>query len=290
MAHYRSRPYNPTSDDFGTLLRFTARMVIQQTPFHVCLPGDLAWWRSATPDDSALAYLLLWYRAETLVGWSWRNDTQVDVVIDSCEPLLWHTIVAFYAETYPDIALWAYDKQPQRGAVLAAHGFNACPDSLNLNIMATRHAPYFAMPAGWQARILSESDIPSRVMAQRSAFQSTKMTIDRYAFVRSHPGYTAQWDMVAIGSTGEVDAFCIVWVDTESQFALFEPVGCRQEHHRKGITRGLISHTLHQLYASGISHACVLSDGIAHNPAQYLYESCGFKWIDTLRMWRRART
>lgn len=287
---YHARPYDPANDDFAMVLRFTSRMVIQQTPYHVCLPGDMAWWRSATPDDSALAHLFLWYCNETLVGWSWRNDTQVDCVIDSCEPMLWQAIVSYYANTYPDIALWAYDKQPQRGAVLATHGFVACADSLNLNSMATQHAPRFSMPEGWQACVLGESDIPSRVMAQRSAFQSTKMTTARYDFVRSHPGYTAQWDMVAKNSSGEVDAFCIVWVDAESRFALFEPVGCRQAHHRKGITRGLISYTLHQLYAAGITQASVMSDGRPHNPAQYLYESCGFTWIDTLRMWHRARS
>ena len=288
MTLYSARPYNQASDDFAMLLGFTSRMVRQQTPWHICLPGDMAWWRSATPDDSALAHLLLWYRGDTLVGWSWRNETQVDCTFDTCEPTLWSTIVAHYAASYPEIALWAYDKQPQRGAVLAAHGFVAGTDSLNVNMIATQHAPHFAMPTGWQVAVLDESDIPSRVMAQRSAFQSTKMTVARYEFVRSHPGYTAQWDMVAKNLTGEVDAFCIVWVDSASQYALFEPVGCRQEHHRKGITRGLISHTLQQLHAAGIAYATVLSDGRPQNPAQYLYESCGFRLIDTLRMWQRA--
>lgn len=284
---YHSRPFSAT-DDFASVLRFTAHMVVQQTPYHVCLPGDLAWWRSATPDDSALAHLRLWWRKDALVGWSWRNDTQVDVNFDSSQPRLWEEIVSYYAHLTDMVALWAYEHQPQRGAVLQAFGFVPTAESLNLNIITTAYAPHHAMPRGWHVQPLTMTDTHSRVMAQRSAFQSTKMTSARYEFVRQHPGYTPAWDMVAKNEQGDVDAFCTVWVDELSRMALFEPVGCRQEQHRKGITRGLISATLQRLAQAGITHASVMSDGRPDNPAQYLYEACGFQWIDKLRMWQRA--
>lgn len=287
QPQYVARPFG-AHDDFATVLRFTARMVVQQTPYHICLPGDLAWWRSATPDDSALAHLMLWYRGEALVGWSWRNDTHVDITIDSSQPRLWDAVVAYYASTYREIALWAYDHQPQRNAILQSYGFVATAESLNLNIIATHTVPHYVVPAGWHVETLRIADTLSRVVAQRSAFQSTKMTLERYDFVRQHPAYTPAWDMVAKNHHGDVDAFCTVWVDTWSGIALFEPVGCRQAHHRKGITRGLLCETLRRLAHAGIQYASVMSDGHAGNPAQYLYQSCGFQWVDKLRMWQRA--
>lgn len=287
MSRYTMRPLQDATE-FTAMLRFTARMAVQQMPFHVCLPGDLAWWRSATPDDSNLAHIRLWFRDDTMVGWAWRNGEQVDAVYDTCEPAVWTQMVAHFAAEYASINMWVHDKLKHRADVLREHGFTPQSETLNLNIQATQTAPQYDMPVGWQVTPMTLADTNSRVTAQHSAFQSTKMTSTRYEFMRNHPGYTPQWDMIAKNSRGDVDAFCTVWVDELSGFALFEPVGCRQEHHRKGITRGLISATLRQLARAGVPMACVLSDGRADNPAQFLYESCGFTWIDRLRMWQRA--
>lgn len=287
MSRYTIRPLHNVAE-FDHVLRFTARMAVQQAPYRPSVPGDLAWWRSATPDDSGLSQLHIWLRDDTIVAWTWQADTQVDVCIDSSDPQIWSSVVAHYATHSPALALWAFDHQAQRTAVLAAHGFVASDTTLNLNEIATAHAPRFACPTGWHAEPLQLADTASRVAAQHSAFQSTKMTAARYEFMRQHPGYTPAWDMVAKHVDGQVDAFCTVWVDAWSQTALFEPVGCRQEHHRKGITRGLISATLHRLARAGIPIANVMSDGRPDNPAQYLYEACGFVWVDKLRMWQRA--
>ena len=288
MAQYHIRSLH-TPAEFADVLRFTAYMAIQQEPYRTCMPGDLAWWRSTTPDDSGLAHLHVWLRDNAIVAWTWQNDDQIDSVIDSSDPHLWPCLVAHVAAQPQRVALWAYDQQPQRTAVLAAHGFVACDDTLNLNEIRTAHAPRYAMPQGWHAEELQVADTQSRITAQHSAFQSTKMTTTRYEFMRQHPGYTPAWDMVAKHVTGEIDAFCTVWVDTWSGYALFEPVGCRQAHQRKGITRGLISATLQRLAAAGIPMASVMSDGRPENPAQYLYEACGFRFVDKLRMWHRAR-
>ncbi|MFN5369816.1 MAG: GNAT family N-acetyltransferase [Roseiflexaceae bacterium] len=287
MSRYHIRTLH-TPEEFADVLRFSAHMAIQQEPYRTCMPGDLAWWRSATPDDSGLAQLQVWLRDNTIVAWTWQNDDQIDSVIDSSDPHLWPSLVEYVAAQPQPVALWAYDQQPQRTAVLAAHGFVACDSTLNLNEIRTTQAPIYAMPQGWHVETLQIADTHSRVTAQHSAFQSTKMTAARYDFMRQHPGYTPAWDMVAKHVDGDIDAFCTVWVDTWSGYALFEPVGCRQMHQRKGITRGLISATLQRLADAGIRMASVMSDGYDNNPAQHLYVACGFRWVDKLRMWRRA--
>ena len=116
------------------------------------------------------------------------------------------------------------------------------------------------------------------------------MTEERYNFSRSLPSYTPEWDMVAVNDAGEIGAFCTVWVDDWSNYALFEPVGCRQEHQRTGLTRGLISTTLQRLANAGIAHAAVMSDGNPDNHARFFYAACGFQFVDRFAVWLRTST
>lgn len=290
MPRYTHRPlYN--ANEFIAMQQFTARMAIQQAPYIICLPGDLAWWRGATPDDSGLAGIRLWERDNIIVGWTWETDDQVDTLYDTRYPDLWPVMVAYLAQhTAPTTSLWAFEKNPTRHSALRANGYTQHPLALNQHYQPTKNAPVFALPNGWTANILSEADIPQRVLAQRSAFKSTIMTEERYNFSRALPGYTPNWDMVAVNDAGEIGAFCTVWVDDWSNYALFEPVGCRQEYQRTGLTRGLISTTLQRLAAAGIDHASVLSDGNPDNPAQFFYAACGFQFVDRLSGWLRSST
>jgi predicted N-acetyltransferase YhbS len=162
--------------------------------------------------------------------------------------------------------------------------------ALNQHYQPTANAPVFDMPDGWMATTLRAVDVPQRVLAQRSAFKSTIMTEERYNFSRSLPSYTPNWDMVAVNDAGEIGAFCTVWVDDWSNYALFEPVGCRQEYQRTGLTRALISTTLQRLATAGITHASVMSDGNPDNPARFFYAACGFQFVDRFAVWLRSGT
>lgn len=288
MSVFTHRPLHNASE-FVAMQQFTARMAVQQAPYHICLPGDLAWWRGATPDDSGLAGIRLWERDHTIVGWTWESDDQVDSLYDTRYPDLWSTLVAYVAQhTAPTVSLWAFEKNPTRHAALHAHGYALQSAALNLHYQPTINAPVFALPAGWQVTTLGEADVPQRVAAQRSAFKSTIMTEQRYFFSRALPSYTPTWDMIAINESAEIGAFCTVWVDPWSNYALFEPVGCRQEYQRTGLTRGLISTTLQRLAQAGITHASVCSEGDSANPAQLFYAACGFQFVDRLAVWLRS--
>jgi len=290
MSPYTHRPLRNASE-FITMQQFTARMVIQQAPYYICQPGDLAWWRGSTPDDSGLAGIRLWERDDIIVGWTWETDDQVDSLYDTRYPDLWPAMVAYVAQhTAPTTSLWAFEKNPTRHAALIAHGYAMQPLALNQHYQPTARAPIFALPAGWTATTLREADVPQRVLAQRSAFKSTIMTEERYNFSRSLPSYTPEWDMVAVNEAGEIGAFCTVWVDDWSNYALFEPVGCRQEYQRTGLTRGLISTTLQRLANAGIAHAAVMSEGNPANHARFFYAACGFQFVDRFAAWLRTST
>lgn len=280
--------HHPTSEaEFIELLRFVGRMAIQQAPFVYALPGDLDWWRRAIPLNDMLRQITIWRRNNTIVGFGWISDDQVDSIYDDSDPHIWASIVAYYAT--PDHrhrTLWALRQQTQRQAVLSAFGYRADNAEYRMHAMRPIDVPHVPIPLGFTVKSVDDALVDSRAACQRSAFQSTKMTSDIYNHVRTLPSYTRQWDRVMVNSEGEVVAFCTIWHDHVSGCALFEPVGCHQEYQRRGLTRALICQSLRDLAVAGVHEARVLSVSDPDEPAVHLYRACGFQLIDELVPWR----
>lgn len=286
MTNYHIQ--HPTSEaEFIELLRFVGRMAIQQAPFVYALPGDLDWWRRAIPHDEMCTQITIWRRDDAIVGFGWISDDQVDSIYNDSDPHIWPSIVAYYAT--PDHrhrTLWAFSQQLRRQAVLAAFGFRAGAAEYRMHAMRPVDAPHVPIPAGFAVKSVDDALVESRAACQRSAFNSTKMTSAIYHHVRTLHSYTSQWDRVMVNGVDEVVAFCTIWHDRVSGHALFEPVGCHHDYHRKGLTRALICQSLHDLAEAGVREARVLSVSDSNEPAVHLYRACGFRLIDELVPWR----
>ena len=280
--------HHPQSDvEFNELLHFVGRMAIQQSPFVYALPGDLDWWRRAIPFDEMCSQITLWRRDGALVGFGWTSDDQVDSIYDDSDPHVWASIVAYYATpAHRHRTMWSLSRQAQRHAVLAAFGYQAGDAEYRMHAMRPEDAPRVTAPTGFRVKPVSDAEVESRAACQRSAFQSTKMTSAIYQRVRTLPSYTAQWDRVMVNDDGMVVAFCTIWLDSVSGFALFEPVGCHHTYQRRGLTRALICQSLHDLALAGVRQARVLSVHDSNEPAVHLYRSCGFQLIDELVPWK----
>lgn len=288
---YVTRRYQD-EHDFGAMQHLASRLWLQQAPYAYMLPGDLAWWRAATPDDTCVRTTQLWYRDDALVGFIWRVDGDVDFLADAAIPGLTHAMLTHIAQTTPAEGLvWAFARHSDRTTILTALGYTRGAAGFRIHLMNPRNAPSVHVQPGWSVESLAPSQDATiaRATAQRSAFQSTKMTTERYAFARSMPGYTAEWDLVLHNPAGAIVSFVTIWVDAATQTALFEPVGCVHEFKQQGHTRVLLCEALHRLAGAGITTASVLSDPPSNaHPGGWLYESCGFQPIDMLYQWNRV--
>jgi ribosomal protein S18 acetylase RimI-like enzyme len=279
--------YLQSQAEFHEVLHFVSRMAIQQAPFCYALPGDLDWWRRAISFDEMCSQVTIWRRDGAIVGFGWHSDDQVDSIYDDSDPHIWASIVAYYATPEPrHRTMWTLSRQIQRQAVLTAFGYQVGDAEYHMHSMHPKDAPHVNTPPGFLVMSVNDTLIDSRAACQRSAFNSTKMTSAIYQRVCTLPSYTAQWDRVMINDDGMVVAFCTIWVDTLSGYALFEPVGCHQEYQRRGLTRALICQSLRDLALAGVREARVLSVSDPSQPAMHLYRSCGFLLIDELVPWK----
>ncbi|MFM2310328.1 MAG: hypothetical protein RLY87_2450 [Chloroflexota bacterium] len=279
--------------DFAAMQKLASRLWLQQAPYAYMLPGDLAWWRAATPDDSSIHSAELWRCGDDLVGFTWRVDGDVDFLADTAIPGLVQEMLTHIAATTPsEGVVWAFGRHTDRTTILEALGYTRGEAGFRMHLMDPRNATAVPLPPDWHVEKLAPtlSATTERAAAQRSAFQSTKMTTERYAFARTLPGYSPEWDMVLRDPAGTIISFVTIWVDAATQTALFEPVGCIHVYKRQGWARRLLCTALVKLAEAGITTASVLSDPpSAAHPAGWLYESCGFHPIDTLYQWNRVQ-
>ncbi len=286
-----TRPYQ-SNPDFVAMQQLVSRLWVQQAPFVYALPGDLTWWRAATPDDSGIRDTTLWYIDDALVGFVWRAGDDADILYDTAIPGLATSILAHVAAHTPSSGLvYAFDRHTDRTDILRGLGYDKGDTAFRMHIMDPRNVPHLEIPQGWEVCQLPAGFAANqeRSDAQRSAFQSTKMTPERYAFARSLPYYTGDWDLVLRTPAGDIASFVTIWVDAASQTAHFEPVGCVHPYKRQGLTRMLLCEALRRLADARITTVCVLSAPLsAEHPAGWLYESCGFHLIDHISQWSRV--
>lgn len=155
---------------------------------------------------------------------------------------------------------------------LCERGF-VSDDDTNAGVLARdlTDLPDVPAPAGY--RLTTVTDVPQRVEAQRAAFTNSTLTVRMYQRVRDTWPYRSDLDIVAVHGDTTV-AFCTAWLDEHNAAGLFEPVGTRPEHQRRGLASAVCLTALHALRAAGartaqVSHASPI--------ARACYESLGFQ-------------
>jgi ribosomal protein S18 acetylase RimI-like enzyme len=94
------------------------------------------------------------------------------------------------------------------------------------------------------------------------------------------PGYDRDLDVVAVTPDGVIAAYVNGWIDPVNRIGDLGPVGARPAYHRQGLTRAVLLECLRRMKARGMDRVCV-STGVANAPALRLYESVGFKTVNT---------
>jgi len=117
-----------------------------------------------------------------------------------------------------------------------------------------------------------------RAAAHRAAWSATsKVTGVAYRRLMATPPYRPELDHVVVTDEGEWVASCCVWWDPSTGVALVEPVGCVEEHGRRGLATAASVSALTAARALGATEGlvCPRGDDGYPGPAR-LYRRIGF--------------
>jgi mycothiol synthase len=284
--------------DYSKLLDLTSEILANRKSLATySTPGDLDWWYCRIDEPDFLSTVPVWRKDDKIVAFAWLSrgwplDFNADIFVHPDYMHLLPEALKMSEEWCArngggQFGVWAFDSDTNRIEVLLKDGYKAvegisafCPYPLDKEPVIPK------LPEGFVVGALEDADVISRVEAQRSAFDSS-LTVEQYERVRQSRTYRSDLDIVVKAPDGTVVAFCIVWLDQRSSYAVFEPVGCHKSYHRRGFGTVVLREGLHRLWAMGVRTACVLAE-LPVTPKGKFYHSVGFVASDIFRTYAKT--
>ncbi len=173
----------------------------------------------------------------------------------------------------------------RRIAFLEQHGFQrGAYAEVNMLRRLDESIADAVIPAGCQVRaVAAAGEVAARAAVQREVWQPWpvgNVSNDDYARLMQLPGYHHDLDIVAVAPDGVIAAYVNGWIDSVNRIGDFGPVGTRPAYRRQGLARAALLEGLRRMQARGMNRVCV-STGVANTPARQLYESVGFRVVNT---------
>ncbi len=180
----------------------------------------------------------------------------------------------------------------KRIAFLEQHGFQQGGEFSEVNMLCSLEEPIAeaVIPADCQVRAMADpaeggypGEISNRAAAQREVWQPWtvgNISDEDYATLMRLPGYRGELDIVAVAPDGVMAAYVNGWVDPVNKIGDFGPLGARPAFRRQGLTRLVLLECLRRMQALGMERVSV-STGVSNTPAIRLYESVGFRIVNT---------
>jgi GNAT superfamily N-acetyltransferase len=268
-------------------------------------PGDLAWalTLAGEPERCPTA---VWRDGERVVAWGWLespDELTVQVDPDPRYAALADEVLAWAEKATADVGGEAWDgaalsttisaNESHIAAALVARGYVAAPDGpffSCLGIDLTSLPPAAELPAGYTLRHCDDASVALRAEAHRAAWSywNSAYSEQQHTAMRGLWPYKPEFDLMAIAPDGTAAAYYQGWYDEDSRVALFEPVGTRPDHRRRGLSRAIGITLLHRFAAAGGRTAVVCPRGDdAYTVARLTYESMGFTAFSRTHTYRK---
>ena len=305
MSPISSRAFLGASDLPG-LIEFACSATVARLPaptyYH---PGDVVWqlYRAEpTGDvrlwlDSGVAVALgiyerpLNFHFEVLPGYEsverhilgWAEDLRAATPDDAETPIAYRMLgpgtlstVSFESDVRRIEALAGAGYQPiERGAIRYAQDLADAIEPPSL-------------PPGAVVRHATDADIEERADLHRDAWSvwgTSRFSANAYRRLREAPHYD-EWLDVVVEYEGRLVSSCVCWADEVSGVGYFEPTGTRPSAAGMGFGRAAITEGLRRLGVRGM-HTATTATASVNEPAQRLYESCGFRAVDRERFFSK---
>lgn len=279
----------PALDDLDLVQGILSNGLKADTDRYYIHPGDIAWWLHHD-DPRYPDHLSMWIQGDSGV-----------VVVDSRPP----GEISVFTRTGVDrmpLVLWAQRRLNDQGEVgwvddadeelvngLIDEGYEPIHTNRSYRWDLTDDLPQPDIAEEWELRpVAGEAEANARRRASHAAFESSMpeaMHLQRYLDFMRSPVYVPERDLVAVDPAGRVGSFIVWWADA-SGVAQIEPFGTHPKHHRQGIGRALIYHSLREMKTAGM-HTCRVITDEPRKRAVAFYEGVGFEDAGRVRWWRK---
>ena len=279
------------SDDFHRVRQFLVRI----NQGELATPGFLwgRWeWMFSLPylDATALSQIGIWEDDGLIVAVvTYETDTGFACLLTD----------AAHAWLYADLLAWARtnlsrtgvirilvnDTDHQLEQVVAAHGLTRTPDrEPNAALDLTADLSY-RLPEGYRIASLADGcDLhrlnrvlhrgfhnPGQPLTTPAAIQERRISV-------SGPHLDRALNMVAIAPDGEYAAYCGVWLEPTTDYALVEPVCTDPDHRLLGLGRAVVLEAARRCGLRGAKVAYVGSDQLFYYAIGFTPDTCGTWW------------
>ncbi len=205
----------------------------------------------------------------------------VDAALDECRTARVDEVTTSTLET-EDVVL----------SVLADVGFTEVESPwVTHHFLDLADLPPVALPDGYAIRAVLPGEHEQRSAVHRAAWSATSLVTARaYERLMATPPYRPATDHVVVPDAGEWVASCCVWLDETTGVALVEPVGCVEEHRRRGLASAVSVSALTAARELGATTGLVCPRGDDDYPAPaLLYRGIGFEPGARTRTYRLSR-
>jgi len=251
--------------------------------------GDLAWGRFQHVGREPLWQTQLWQDGDRVVAYGWLfEDDVLDFCVHPQRPDLLDEVLSWADARETEVL----DADGDAIAALERHGYVRAEDAPFLLYMARElnEPPEPVAPDGFVLHTVRERDIEGRVVAHRSAFAPSRVTVESYRNVMNAWPYRSDLDCVAVTSEGRIAAYCLAWLDEGNGVGELEPVATHADFRRRGAAHAACAFALRRLWEEGAELAVVYARGDPAYPVpKLLYRSLGFRaHARTITFTRRA--
>ena len=279
------------SDDFHRVREFLVRI----NQGRLVTPGFLwgRWeWMFSLPylDASALSQIGVWEDDGVIVAVvTYETDTG----------FAWLLTDAGRAWLYPDLLTWATSNLSRNGLirilvnnadheleqVAAARGLTRTTDREPNSVLDLAGDLSYRLPQGYRiARLADGCDLHRLNRVLHRGFHNPGQPVTTPAVIQerrtsvSGPHLDRDLNMVAIAPDGEYAAYCGVWLDPRTDYALVEPVCTDPDHRLLGLGRAVVLEATRRCGLRGAKVAYVGSDQPFYYALGFTPDTCGTWW------------
>jgi hypothetical protein len=262
-----------------------SRLWSRQSRHH---PGQLAWSAAyGEPEvlDLGPAFLLD-------DAWAWLESLDWLEVCGADAAAVDAVVTAALAGSAAEVTASTLETERVVIDVLLDHGFTEVESPwFTHHHLDLADLPPLALPDGYAVRAVRPDEPEQRAAVHRAAWSPTsRVTTAAYQRLMQTPPYRPQTDHVVIAPDGTWVASCCVWLDAATGVALVEPVGCVEEHGRRGLATAASVSALTAARDLGATEGlvCPRGDDDYPGPAR-LYQRIGFEPGARTRTYRLSR-
>jgi hypothetical protein len=251
-------------------------------------PGQLAW--SAAYGEPHVLDLGPAYVLDD--AWAWLESLDWLEVCGTDPAAVDAVVTAALADATDEVTASTLETEAVLIGVLADHGFTEVESPwFTHHHLDLTDLPAVDLPEGYAVRAVRADEAEARAAVHRAAWSPTsRVTTAAYERLMTTAPYRPELDHVVVAPDGEWVASCCVWLDEATGVALVEPVGCVEEHGRRGLATAASVSALTAARDAGATTGLVCPRGDDDHPGPArLYRRIGFEPGARTRTYRWRR-